>query len=134
MLLTQNVYRLLVASEKQETKITPNYLIGVSLLPFIYYRQGKEYFNTKLTFCKLVSKVKQQSGYCRLAYLLTYSLIYLLMYYSLTYLLTYLLFNYLFIYLFTYIFTSYLLIYLIIYLFIYFFTYLITYLLIYLLI
>jgi len=51
MLLTQNVYRFLAACEKKETTITPNYLIGTPRLPFIYYRQGKEYFNTKPMFC-----------------------------------------------------------------------------------
>ena len=28
--LTQNVYRLLAACEKKETKITPNYVIGIA--------------------------------------------------------------------------------------------------------
>ena len=30
MLLTHNVYRLMAAYEKKETKITPNYVIGIA--------------------------------------------------------------------------------------------------------
>lgn len=30
MILTQNVYRLLAACEKKETKITPNYVIDIA--------------------------------------------------------------------------------------------------------
>jgi hypothetical protein len=61
MLLTQNVYRLLVACEEKGTKITPNYLIGIALFLFILYREGRQHFTALPTFCKLVSKVKQQS-------------------------------------------------------------------------